>query len=88
MRPERQPQVTNCVKNHSAAYNLKGCQKFKETKNTLQIAAINRLSYRDALVYIRNSNKCDEMIQAHVEHLANEEPSEELEVRLRHTQVY
>ena len=43
----------NCKGRHSAAY--KGCSKYQEVSQTLKVAVTQKVSYRDALVKVRNA---------------------------------
>ena len=43
----------NCKGRHSAAY--KGCPKYKEVSETLKVSVTDKISYRDALIKVRQS---------------------------------
>ena len=42
----------NCKGRHSAAY--KGCSKYQEVSKVLKVAAVDQVSYRDALIKVRS----------------------------------
>ena len=42
----------NCKGQHSAAY--KGCSKYQEVSKVLKVAAVDKVSYRDALMKVKS----------------------------------
>ena len=61
----------NCGGAHSAA--SKSCTKYTEVKETLRVSAVNRISYRDALIKVRQQKQetpCESTSSQHAEEAA------------------
>ena len=52
-----EPKCANCGQQHNAAFQ--GCEKYIEVKDTLKIAATERISYRDALMKRRGRSEAN-----------------------------
>jgi len=77
----------NCKGNHSAAF--RGCPKYQQVSETLKVAAVNKISYRDALVKVKSNAAAADVVAADDEELrpratSTPTPKEQRQSRARH----
>ena len=83
-----QAMCANCKGNHSAAF--RGCPKYQQVSETLKVAAVNKISYRDALVKVKsNAAAVADVVVADDEELrpratSTPAPKEQRQPRVRH----